>query len=109
MAAFLLDRGADPNAGKQGWTALHRMAWTRRPNRGLNTVGPVVRGELDTLTFVRKLVKHGADVNARMTKRPSTLYAGRNRLNYVGATPFLLAAHRNDVALMRLLVELGAD
>ena len=25
--------GADPNAGTQGWTALHQVAWTRRPNR----------------------------------------------------------------------------
>ena len=38
MAAFLLDHGADPNAAAQGWTALHQIVWTRRPNRGFNTV-----------------------------------------------------------------------
>ena len=109
MAAFLLDKGADPNAAQQGWTALHQMAWTRRPNRGLNTVGPVVKGEMDSLTLVRTLVEHGAEVNARMTQEIPDLSAGRNNLNRIGTTPFLLAAHRVDLEFMRLLVELGAD
>lgn len=109
MAAFLLDQGADPNAAAQGWTALHQMAYTRRPNKGLNTVGPVPRGEVDSLTLVRKLVAKGADVNARVTKEISTHVTGRNNLNRIGATPFFLAAHRVDIELMRLLVELGAD
>ena len=109
MAALLLDNGADPNAAAQGWTALHQIAWTRRPNRGLNTVGPVVRGRMDSLSLVKKLLAHGADVQARMTKEIPTIYSGRNRLNRIGATPFLLAAHRVDVELMRLLAESGAD
>ena len=109
MAALLLDHGADPNAAAQGWTPLHQIAWTRRPNRGLNTVGPVVRGRMDSLSLVEKLVAHGADVHARMTKEIPTIYSGRNRLNRIGATPFLLAAHRVDVELMRLLAESGAD
>ena len=109
MAAFLLDRGADPNAAEQGWTPLHQIAWTRRPNRGLNTVGPVVRGRMDSLSLVEKLVAHGADLQARMTKEIPIIYSGRNRLNRIGATPFLLAAHRVDIELMRLLADLGAD
>lgn len=109
MAAFLLDHGANPNAVAQGWTALHQMAWTRRPNRGVNTVGPVPRGEIDSLGVVKKLLAHGADVNARMTKEIPTIYSGRNLLNRIGATPFLLAAHRLDMELMRLLAANGAD
>src|SRR5262249_55581766 len=35
--------------------------------------------------------------------------SGRGELNRVGATPFLLAAATDDAALMRLLVDLGAD
>ena len=42
LAALLLDQGADPNADAQGWTALHQIAWTRRPNYGYNLPGPVV-------------------------------------------------------------------
>ena len=109
MAAFLLDNGADPNAAEQGWTALHQMAWTRRPNRGLNTVGPVATGEVDSLTLVRKLVEHGADLDARVTKEIPNVITGRNNLNRIGSTAFLLAAHRVDVEYMRLLAELGAD
>lgn len=109
VAAFLLDNGADPNTADQGWTALHQIAWSRRPNRGLNTVGPVPRGKIDSLTLVEKLVKHGADINARITKDVPTVITGRNSFNRIGATPFMAAAHRVDVPLMRLLVSLGAD
>lgn len=109
IAAFLLEHGADPNAADQGWTALHQMAWTRRINRGLNTIGPVPRGQIDTLTLVEKLVAHGADVNARITRTVPQVITGRNALYQIGATPLFAAAHRVDVPLMRLLLASGAD
>ena len=59
------------------------------------------------MDLVKKLVAHGADVNARQTKEPQDGY--RNKLNRIGATPFLLAAQVVDLALMRLLLDLGAD
>ena len=42
-----------------------------------------------------------------MTKEPKD--GNRNMLNRIGATPFLMAAKSDDVALMRVLLELGAD
>jgi uncharacterized protein len=107
LAAALLDRGADPNASAQGWTALHQIAWSRRHNAGFNLPGPVQTGALDSLDLARKLVARGANVNARMTKEPRD--GNRNMLNRIGATPFLMAAKSDDVALMRVLLELGAD
>ncbi len=107
LGALLLDRGADPKADRQGWTALHQVAWTRRPNYGYNLPGPVATGTIDALEFVRALVRHGADVNARETKEPRD--GNRNMLNRVGATPFLLAAKAVDLPLMKTLLELGAD
>jgi ankyrin repeat protein len=107
LASFLLDRGADPNADGQGWTALHQIAWTRRPNTGFNLPGAVATGNLDSLQLVRQLVKLGANVNARQTREPRDGF--RNQLNRIGATPFLLAAKAVDLPLMRLLLELGAD
>jgi ankyrin repeat protein len=107
LAGFLLDRGADPNADGQGWTALHQIVWSRRPNTGFNLPGPVATGNLDSLDLVRKLVKLGANVNARQKKEPRDGY--RNQLNRIGATPFLLAAKSVDLPLMRLLLENGAD
>ncbi len=107
LAALLLDRGADPNAADQGWTALHQIAWTRRPNTSSDLGGPVPTGTLDALDLVRRLVARGADVNARETKEPQDGY--RNVLNRVGATPFLLAAKAVDGPLMRALLDNGAD
>jgi ankyrin repeat protein len=107
LAAFLLDKGADPNGAAQGWTALHQIAWSRRHNAGFNLPGPVATGDLDSLDLVRKLVKLGANINARQTKEPRD--GNRNQQNRIGATPFLLAAKSADVPLMRVLLENGAD
>jgi ankyrin repeat protein len=107
LAAALLERGADPNAAAQGWSALHQVAWSRRPNRGFNMPGAVPTGNLDSLELVRRLVARGADVNARLTKEPRD--GNRNMLNRIGGTPFLMAAKSADVPLMRVLLELGAD
>jgi ankyrin repeat protein len=107
LAALLLDRGADPNADAQGWTALHQIAWSRRWNAGFNLPGPVATGDLDSLELVRKLAAHGASIDARQKKEP--IDGNRNKLNRIGATPFLLAAKSCDVPLMRVLLELGAD
>ena len=109
MAAFLLDNGADANTAAQGWTALHQIVYTRRPSRGLNTVGPVARGRVDSISLVRKLIAKGANINARVTKEMSSLYSGRNTLDRIGATPFFLAASRVDVELMKELLAHGAD
>ena len=107
LAVRLLDQGADPTAAEQGWTALHQVVWTRRPNRHYNNPAAIAAGTVTDLDLVRILVAHGADVNARQTAEPRDGY--RNVLNRLGATPFLLAAKAVDVTLMRLLLELGAD
>ncbi len=107
LAARLLDRGADPNAAPQGFTALHQVSWTRKAGiAGSNNPAPEGSGAMDSLTFVRRLVAKGAAVNARVTKRPQM---GVTTLNSIGATPFMLAARTADAALMRLLAELGGD
>lgn len=109
LAVFLLNHGADPNAAAQGWTALHQITWLRKPNEGNNNPLPLARGTLDSLGFVKHLLAHGANPNARMTKEPEKFYTGNNYLNRIGATPFMLAAFRLDLPLMRLLVANGAD
>ena len=107
LAARLLDRGADPNSAPQGWTALHQLTWVRKAGiAGSNNPAPVGSGNMSSLEFARKLIAHGADVNARVIQRPP---AGISRLNFTGGTPFLLAARTADAEYMRLLVELGAD
>ncbi len=107
LASVLLDYGADPDAAAQGWTALHQIAWSRRWNMGFNLPGPAATGDLDSLELVRRLVAHGADIDARQTAEPKD--GNRNKLDRIGATAFLLAAKSCDLPLMRVLLEEGAD
>ena len=61
---------------------------------------------MPSLEFTRKLIAHGADINARVSTRPP---AGITRLNFIGSTPFLLAARTADAEYMELLAAQGAD
>ena len=107
IAALLVDRGADVNAASRGWTALHQVSWVRKAGiAGSNNPAPKGSGRLTSLEFVKKIAAAGADLNARVAIRPP---AGISRLNFIGGTPFLLAARTGDASLMRLLAELGAD
>lgn len=106
LGAFLLEQGADPNANATGYTALHIVHNVRKPGVGDNDPSPRGSGTMTSLEYVRKLVKHGADLNARMTKKVGF---GMTNLNTLGATPFFLAARAGDAELMRLLASLGAD
>ena len=84
LAAQLLDRGADPNAAPQGYTALHQVSWVRKAGiAGSNNPAPQGSGRMDSLTFVRTLVSKGAQLNARVTKRPNM---GVTTLNSIGAS-----------------------
>jgi ankyrin repeat protein len=108
-AGVLLDSGIDPNADGQGWTALHQVVWSRRPQRGQNNPGQKPKGDMSSVELAKKLVAHGADINARETREPNSDMEGRNSLNRFGATPLFLAAKSCDVPMMQALLELGAD
>jgi ankyrin repeat protein len=109
LADWLIDQGADPNAADQGWTPLHQIAYTRRPNTGVNNPGLVPRDRIDSLTLARKLIARGADPDKAATKNPDVTSVGRKRLTEEGATPLWVAAQTLDLPYMRLLVEAGAD
>ena len=108
LAVVLLEAGADPNDQRSGFTPLHALTWVRKPPRGDGDDGdppPIGSGRLSSLQFAKKLVEHGADVNAQLKNGKG----GAGSFTKIGATPFLMAAATADTALMRLLVELGAD
>jgi ankyrin repeat protein len=94
VARYLLEKGADPNNDKPGFTALH-CAIMRR----------------DEQTVVA-LLAHGANPNVPIkvwtpTRRSSDDYHFMPAL--VDATPYWLAARFTQPAVMRLLVKHGAD
>jgi len=70
---------------------------------------PTGSGRLSSLDFVREIVKRGANVNFRLPKGTRKQPNTSSAVGSEGATPFLFAADRSDVPLMRLLLELGAD
>ncbi len=108
LAVDVLKAGADPNDQRSGYSALHALTWVRKPNTGDGPDGdppPLGSGAMSDLQFVRELVTRGGNVNVRLKSGDS----GRGKLSEIGATPFLFASHTADLALIRLLVELGAD
>src|SRR5262249_7895152 len=106
LGALLLDSGVDPNAIGPGYTALHAVTETRKPGGGDTDRPPDGSGKMTSPQFVRALKDHGADLNARMTKRVNL---GLTSLNTMGATAFVLAAKTADAELMLYLAKLGAD
>jgi ankyrin repeat protein len=110
LAVALLEAGADPNDSRTGFTALHAVTWVRRPDASdIGDPPPIGSGRVTSLQFARALVERGANVNARLEKdAPKAPYAA-TMLKSEGSTPFLMAADRADVPLMRELLKLNAD
>ena len=119
LAALFLDHGADPNlANKGGWSPLYLATDNRNIEAGDY---PVRKPDMDHLDFIKLLLDQGAKVNARICGAASTDKECKGdttetRTNFTmqwlyedGATAFLRAAQSGDVALMKLLLERGAD
>jgi ankyrin repeat protein len=113
-----LDNGGNPNVATAGFTALHWAAGSWETELfgvdGIkeNLPGDGYLGGLlgDTkIDIVRMLLAHGADPNARLTRRPPRVGFGGSRMNIIGATPFVLAAAAGDATVMRMLADGGAD
>ena len=108
LGKFLIERGANPNiANKGGWTPLY-LATDNRNIEGGDY--PVPKPDLDHLEFIKFLLDHDADPNARAKDNTLTRTIFTMQWFYeAGATPFVRAAQSSDTALMRLLLDYGAD
>lgn len=129
VASLLLDYDADPNAPDPRGSALHTIAWLRKPgSTGTAGVGgtphgpPLPSGTTTSLELAAKLLEHGANPNARVTwqertfdpeggqaRNPPNIELGRHLLTYTGATPFYVAAKNGDAPMMQVLADGGAD
>lgn len=109
LAIELIEKGAQVNDTRSGFSPLHVISWVRKTERGESPAGdppPRGSGSINSLEFVRKIVELGAKVNLQLEKTKSR---AKTKLSYQQATPFLMASARADVPLMKLLLELGAD
>jgi ankyrin repeat protein len=131
MASMLLDHGANPNVQDLNGTPLHSLVWMRKPGTSWEAAAtatdpitvPRPSGQRMTdLQLAKRLLEKGADPNARIdwkempmtkglgtTKNPPNINLGRHYMSFVGSTPFYNAARNGDPAMMKLLVEHGAD
>jgi ankyrin repeat protein len=111
LALALVDAGANPNDLRTGFAPLHLIPWVRRPDNSdiSDPAPPVGAGRLSSLQFVREIVKRGANVNLRAPENAPRQPNTSSKVETPGATPFLFAADRSDLPLMRMLLELGAD
>jgi len=108
LGAYLLEHGANPNiANKGGWTPLY-LATDNRNIEGGDY--PVPKPDMEHLEYIKLLLAKAADPNIRV--KENTLSRTIFTMQWFfepGATAFVRAAQSSDTALMKLLLEHGAD
>ena len=115
LALFLLEQGADPNVLDAGYTPLHWASGTWEggiSNQVYGFTDPMggIPNRQQKIALVKSLLAHGANPNARMTRRPPGFQGlGGGYEDAPGATPFLLASAADDLEMMRLLHAAGAN
>jgi len=111
LAAMLVERGADPNVADQtGRTALYAAVDMHTLPPMFSRPAPRPSGQLDALALAARLLNGGADPNLALSRplMPRHHNPGDRSLGE-GSTPFMRAAQAADIAMMRLLVDRGAD
>jgi ankyrin repeat protein len=108
LGSYLIERGANPSlANKGGWTPLYLVTDNRNIEGG---DFPVPKPDMDHLDYIKLLLEHGANPNARV--KDNTLTRTIFTMQWFlesGASPFVRAAQSGDLELLKLLHAHGAD
>src|SRR5437867_7997375 len=112
LASVLLRKGANPNVqDRSGMTAVYAAVDMRSPAGMMTRPNPKLNAEIDAAEMVKILLANGANPNARLKKpiigRHNNLI-GDTSLGE-GATALMRAVKTNDLAVMRVLLDSGAD
>jgi ankyrin repeat protein len=111
LAAMLLDKGADPNiADETGMSPLYAAVDMHTLGPMISRPAPKLVDQIDAAGLVERLLAHGANPNLRL-KRPviGRHHDGGDASLGEGTTALLRAAKTNDIAVMKLLLDHGAD
>jgi len=105
LAAHLVDKGADVNDGSL-YTAVEMRnlaTYSNRPNP------PETDGQSTSLDVITRLLAGGADPNRPYTKKIPPRQAQGDITVTPGATPLYRAMKANDLTVVRLLLDKGAN
>lgn len=108
LGKYLVENGANPNiASSKNFTPLY-LATDNRNIEGGDF--PVPKPDMDQLEYIKILLDHGAKVDAKVSDNTETRTIFTNQWFFeAGTTPFVRAAQSGDLALMKLLLQYGAD
>jgi ankyrin repeat protein len=111
-AVALLEKGANPNvADKMGMTPLYAAVDMHTLSPLMGRPAPPLRDSIDAVEMARTLLRRGANPNAQLL-RPiigrHTAYQGDGSMGE-GTTALARAAKSGDAAMIKALLEGGAD
>jgi ankyrin repeat protein/cytochrome c553 len=111
-AVALLEKGADPNRADQfGMTPLYAVVDMHTLSPLMGRPAPELTDSIDAVETARVLLRRGANPNAQL-KKPiigrHTAFQGDGSLGE-GSTALARAAKSADVAMIKVLLEGGAD
>jgi ankyrin repeat protein len=112
LAAVLLEKGANPNVlDLAGMGALYAAADMNSLQWVQGRPAPILTDKLDGVDIVRLLLQKGADPNARLKTRPLKRHhdAGSTMNFGEGTTPLMRAARTGDSAVIKALLDGGAN
>jgi ankyrin repeat protein len=112
LAMYLLERGADPNLADNFYKRTPLYAAIEMRNMDFTRESPPpVADPADPMDLIQALLDRGANPNVQVNTTPvrGFMQGSANWANFDGQTPFIRAALAGDIALMRLLLDHGAD
>ena len=111
LAAMLVEKGADPNvADASGMAALYAVVDMNTLDETPGRPAPKSVDAVSSVELVTRLLAHGANPNAQLTAPIlERVHNNGDAALGEGATPLMRAAKKGDIALMRTLLDHGAD